>query len=187
MSDAQIDGGDTGGKAQDAMNNLIGDVSDAQSVFIYGIISFSWGALSLVLYLLLNKYFWVATYKSGWIGRALLYLPVGLSWIMVSMFDNWLMREIFYGMTFLSVMGAFVQQWYSFGTYLINNDGAYGNFMFYIGLALYFVLTVTEQIMQIVLVPRIYNWSGASDFFDGKHLLATIAGLGWGIFEIFYI
>lgn len=187
MSDAQIDGGDTGGKATNAIDNLLGNLSEEKSVFWYGIIAFAWGGLNMVLYLLFNNAFWVASYSNGWIGKAQLYIPVGLAWIMVSMFDNWLMREIFYGLVFLSVMGAFVQQWYAFGTYIIANDGAYGRFMFYIGLAIYFALTVLEQIMQIVLVPRIYSWSGASDFFDGKHTLAYIAALGWGIFEVFYI
>ena len=168
-------------------NNAVGDISDAKAVFWYGIFSLSYSALFLFLYVSMNSSAWVSSYAAGWKGRVYLYLPVGFAWIMVSMFDNFLMREIFYGTAFLSVMGAFVQQWYALGVYLINAEGIYATLGFWLGFLLYFSLTVAEQIFQITMMPRIYRWSGEAGIFAKDHNLAFLAAIGWGVYDVFYI
>ena len=69
-------------------------MSDAKAVLWYGIYSLSMGGGMLTLYLLLNKYFWIAAYAQGYTTKSVLYTVAGLSWIMVSMFDREMMRGI---------------------------------------------------------------------------------------------
>ena len=80
------------------------------------------------------------------------YLPTGLAWIMVSMFDGTLMREIYKDVISISIMAPFWVEWYDYGIYLLlieNED----SLMYLIGLGLWLLLTVFEGVIQLLLLP----------------------------------
>ena len=59
MSDAQVDGGDTGQRGEDLANNVIGDRDPAEVVYWYGgVYSGIWVLISIYGYMLLNKSFY---------------------------------------------------------------------------------------------------------------------------------
>ena len=122
-------------------------MSDAKAVLWYGIFSLSMGGGMLTLYLLLNKFDWIAAYKQGYLTKSVLYTVAGLSWIMVSMFDREMMRGIHSDVVYLTVIGAFGLQWINLYQFIVAYDGAYTKLMFWIGLLVYFCVTVVEQIL----------------------------------------
>ena len=144
MSDAQLDGGNVGGKTENAVKNLFGDISDETAVFWYGVFSMSYGALFMVLYLTMSHLPGVYLYYRGYLARMVLYLPVGMAWIMVALFDKPLMRQLFSKLTWVSVFGPFAIQWLAFGWYVSTGDGFFNTVGYWMGFLLYFCLTVAE-------------------------------------------
>ena len=85
------------------------------------------------------------------------YIPAAMSWLMVSLFDSPFMRIIFKDMVALSTMGPFFNHWNAFGTwvYIGENDST---FDYYLGGAIFFCWTLFEEVIQIVLLPQVFNW-----------------------------
>ena len=109
MSDAQVDGGDTGGSIQDGVAGQIDVENAAQAVRWYGIWALVWGWLGTYIYELFDGNSYVN--PSWFIGMQYYYMPVGMAWLMVSFFDSAFMRAVFRDMVFISVLGSFVFQW----------------------------------------------------------------------------
>ena len=160
MSDAQVDGGDKGQQGEDIANNFIGDKDAAQAVRWYGIYSMITGFGSIFAYMILNnESTYVILYNAGFKTRIAFYVPVAMAWLMVSFFDGDQMREIFGTIVAISILGPFFFQWYYFGLYLLSGEGwAYDELMFYVWGAIFFSWTVFESIIQIVLLPRVFDW-----------------------------
>ena len=150
--DAQIDGGDRGQAMEDRASNLIGDVDNAGAVRWYGLYCFWLGGGAVAFWILMNNNAWVVKYSKGIHTRMYFYLPTGLAWIMVSMFDGALMREIYKDIVALSIMAPFWMEWYDYGLYLLllEYDDTLG---YLVGLALWLLLTVFEGVIQLLLLP----------------------------------
>ena len=150
--DAQIDGGDRGQGVEDRANNLIGDVDNAGAVRWYGLYCLWLGGGSMLFWILMNNNAWVVKYSVGIHTKMYFYLPTGIAWIMVSMFDGVLMREIYKDIVALSIMAPFWKEWYDYGVYLLllENDDT---LMYLVGLAIWFLMTVFEGVIQLILLP----------------------------------
>ena len=163
--DAQIDGGDTGQGFEDAATDLIGDGTDAEAVFTYGTYCLWLGFGTMVFWILLNNNNWVVWYKAGLYTKMYVYIPTGLAWIAVSMFDGKLMRQIYKDIVALSILAPFWKEWYDFGVYLLLLDGG-TTLMYWIGMALWFCLTVFEGVIQLLILPKVFAWADEAPTLD---------------------
>ena len=84
--------------------------------------------------------------------RIYYYLPTGIAWIMVSMFDGELMRQIYKDLIAYSMFAPFWKEWYDYSVYLLllENDDT---LMYLVGLGLWFFLNVFEGVIQLLLLP----------------------------------
>ena len=98
-----------------ASGDNIGKVKEDEAVFWYGVFSMSYGAIFMILYLTLNKFPAVSIYYNGFLSRMVFYLPCGMAWLMVALFDKPFMRDLFSKLTWVSVFGPFFTQWIAFG------------------------------------------------------------------------
>ena len=63
-------------------------------------------------------------------------------------------------------MGPFFFHWYGFAMYLISILDFDGGVVDWIFLAVWFCLTVGEQILQIVLLPKVFDWAYTAPTID---------------------
>ena len=150
--DAQVDGGDKGQGIEDSASEFIGERTDAEAVRWYGLYCLWLGGGTMLFWILLNNNAWVVKYSHGLYTKMYFYIPTGLAWIMVSMFDGELMRQIYKDIVALSIMAPFWKEWYDYGVYLLllENDST---LMYLVGLALWFFMTVFEGVIQLLLLP----------------------------------
>ena len=88
------------------------------------------------------------------------YFPVGMAWLMVSLFDSAFMRAVFRDVVFISMMGPFFHLWININTYFTAFfDGSVDELGFWIWLAIMTFGTVVQAVMQILLIPQIFDWS----------------------------
>lgn len=170
MSDAKIDTGDSGDAATDLADNLIGDLSNAGAVRWYGLYSFAMFGGALAFWVTMNGNNWVAQYGAGINNRMTFYLAAAMAWIVVSLVDTKFTREIYRDIIAISVIGPFFSDWVAWGNYfwaVYNNLDL--NEIF--GLAFFFLLTFAEQVIQIQLLPQVFNWA------SNKGVLIDRAGL----------
>ena len=146
--------------AENFTENFIGDRTDAEAVFWYGIYSLSMGFGTMFLYQLLDSTDWVALYASGFESRWFFYIPAAISWLMVSLFDSDFMRIIFKDMIALSVMGPFFGHWYAYGTYLMSYQNQ--DLDYWLGAFVWFCWTVFEELVQIILLPQVFSWADSA-------------------------
>ena len=164
-SDAQIEGGDAGQKAEDMANDLIGERDPASAVFFYGVYT-SCMALGFILFWeIMKSNSWVAMYKEGVLSRVTFYGAAGTTWLMVSFFDGEYMREIYRDIQALSIFGPFFIHWYAFGLYMIAMLDT-GDAFDYIMLAFWGAETVFEQLFQIILLPKVFEWADTAPILD---------------------
>ena len=162
MSDdpnAAVDTGSAGSDATEAVNNLLGEQTPAEAVFWYGVYSNSMGFGFILLWVLLNSESWMAWFKDGMLSRIVFYLSAGLAWLMVLFFDGKFMRTVYLDIQALSVMGPFFFHWYGFAQYLIAVLDFDGGLLDWIFLAIWAAVGITEQVFQIVLLPRVFDWA----------------------------
>jgi len=165
-TDAQIATGDAGQQAEDMANNLIGEQSPAEAVYFYGLYSLAMGGGFVLLWVLMNSNSFVFMYKDGFLSRIAFYLSAGIAWLMVSFFDGEYMRSIYTDIQALSVMGPFFFHWYAFGMYMMAVlDGA-GDLMDWIFLGVWFFETVFEQVFQIILLPKVFDWADSAEILE---------------------
>ena len=139
---------DAGSDASDAANGFIGERSDAEAVFWYGVYSFILGGGSLVAWVFVNELSdWMAAYEEGFMNRMVFYIPVGVVWLMVSYFDSDLMRQIFVDTVTFSVLGAWLFQVRIYTSWILDNQGNYTSLWFYLYSALWITWTFAEQVI----------------------------------------
>ena len=80
------------------------------------------------------------------------YIPTGLAWVAVSMFDGPLMREIYKDIVALSIMAPFWKEWFDYTAYLLLLETD-DSLMYLVGMGIWFFLTVFEGIIQLLLLP----------------------------------
>ena len=109
MSDAQIDGGDRGARAEDSVAGFIGEKNDGEAVRWYGLYS---GILSLVTFIMWNEFSGKSWNLGGyWTLISYHYFPVFMGWLLVSFFDGEFMRTVFGAVVALSILGPFASLW----------------------------------------------------------------------------
>ena len=147
---------------------MLGEQTIEEAVFWYGVYSNSMGLGFLLLWVLLNGESWVAWYKDGFLSRITFYLAAGVAWLMVLFFDGEFMRSIYLDIQALSVMGPFFFHWYGFAMYLMSILDLDGGVLDWIMLAVWFSLTVFEQILQIILLPKVFDWAYTAPIIDNS-------------------
>ena len=102
-----------------------------------------------------------------------------MAWLMVSFFDGKFMRAVFRDVVFISILAPFFKEWRSIYNYVASNIA--GNNLdelgFWIWLAIYFFGTVFQAVMQILLLPDIFDWSKGSDYLDNDRDNSLLAYL----------
>ena len=171
MSDAQIDSGNTGQAGEDLANSFIGERDNAQAVFFYGSVSLITAASSIVLYIILNEMYWVARTRAFFLTHIEFFAPVGMAWLMVSFFDSEFMRTVFADVVMASIMGPFFAHWYVIIEFFLAGEvggqewsagdssiTAYDELFFWTTMAAMGALTIFEMILQVVLLPQVFEW-----------------------------
>ena len=111
-----------------------------------------------MLWIMMKTNSFVFRYLDGFLSRITFYLSAGMAWVMVSFFDGKYMREIYTEIQALSIMGPFFWHWYAFGIYLtgiLDN----GDFMDFVFLGVWGAITVLEQVFQLILLPKVFEWA----------------------------
>ena len=175
MSDAQVDGGDTGGNIQDGVAGQIGADDNAAAVRWYGLACIIMGYAVIPAYWFLDDYQFVSL-NAGWFHTVqLMFLPAGMGWLMVSMFDGAFMRAVFRDLVAISVLAPFFVEWYNIALYFVAGEGSYDNIKFLLWGAFFIAHTLLQGVVQIILVPGIMDWTHQTDYLDNdqeKNLLS---------------
>ena len=169
MSDAQIDAGDNGAQAQDSVAGWIGDKNDGEAVRWYGMYSMFMGVGSIFFYMFMNGEAYVAGNFNWYLYQMEFFIPVFISWLMVSFFDGEFMRGVFETVTTLSILGPFAMHWYALAQFYLAGEGSYlDSLEFWIWFALYGAFTIFQQIIQVVLLPQVYDWADSASTLDNE-------------------
>ena len=92
------------------------------------------------------------------------------------MFDGELMRGIHADILYLGIVAVFALQWIELYSFILAYDGAYKKAMFWVGLIVYFSVTLIEMLVQLLFIPKIDKWSESASVKDNdvekKNLLA---------------
>ena len=167
MSDAQYDGGDKGSQAEDTVGGWIGDLDDSQAMYWYGSYTLLTGAASLVVWVYIaNEIFLFRDYSAGIALWWIFYLPFGVTWFL-SLFigESESLNGIMKRLVAYSVLGPFWDAWYIWGQYLWGwNDDV--KVSYYIVGAAWFVATIIQEIVQILLLPKVFNYIDGGKYDD---------------------
>lgn len=178
MSEAQLDTGDTGSSAENSMNDMLGNPENDDAVLLYGVISLSSALITIFFYVWFNAGYYITASHDYFLSHVAAYLPVGMGWLMVSLFDGAFMRDIFTDLIWLSIMGPFFFHWYATVSFIINGDNggsswsgtgsvtAYDEFLFWLTWILQACLTIFEMIMQVVILPKVLDWVETAEILD---------------------
>ena len=99
-------------------------------------------------------------YKSWFTTMQTYYFPVGMAWLMVSLFDGAFMRSVFRDVVFISTFAPFYHLWVNQYWYVTSLfDHSVDELGFWIWFAIMFFGTVFQSVMQILLLPQIFDWS----------------------------
>ena len=177
MSDAQLDSNDNATAAQDNVAGFIGDKDNAGAVRWYAMFSLACGVGAIPFYVWFNSLTYVSR-NAGWYGSNIeVFVPVFAAWVMVSFFDGEMMREIFEVIVTFSILGPFANHWYQLAGFYLAGEGSYlDSLEFWIWFAAYSAFTIFQQIVQLILLPQIYDWAdeAAIKDNDSKSLLAVL-------------
>ena len=168
MSDAQIDGGDNGAKAQDTVAGFVGDQDNEGAVRWYGIYSGALALGSLVFYEFINNNMGgkqISSFSGHWLTNSYVYSPVFIMWLMVTFFDSEMMRVFFQMVVTLSIFASFYDHWSDLITLVNSNFGGL-SVSFWIWWAVHAAATIVEQLIVLLLVPKIYDWADVDDMME---------------------
>ena len=168
MSDAQIDGGDNGAKAQDTVAGFVGDQDNEGAVRWYGIYSGALALGSLVFKLFIDNNMsdkQLYTFTAHWWTNSYVYSPVFIVWLMVTFFDSEMMRAFFQMVVTLSIFASFYTHWGTLALYVMLNFGGL-SVSFWIWWAVHAAATIVEQLIVLLLVPKIYDWADVDDMIE---------------------
>ena len=181
--DATRDTGDGGARAEDKVGGWIGEKNDGEAVYWYGVYSLIMGIGALYVWIFFNDIAAVVRYSWGFQAHYYFYIPVGMSWLLMSFIDNDQSRAIFKYLVAISVLGPFYTHWTAFAGYLWTWNDSQGLFWYLWG-AGWFVGTIIQEIVQIILLPQIFNWIDGGNYDDednGDRELDVIHRLGSSI------
>ena len=177
MSDAQLDTGNAGGKAEDFGNDLLGNPDNDKAVLLYGVIALSSALTSILLYIFLNGTYYVAASNQYFLSHVAAFLPIGMGWIMVSLFDGEFMRDIFGDLAWLSILGPFFFHWYATINFIIDGEfggnkykngkmTSYDELWFWLTWVFQACLTIVEMVLQVIILPRLFDWVEEAEILD---------------------
>lgn len=105
------------------------------------------------------------------------YLPAGMAWWSLRFFpDNDFVNSTMKLLVAITTAGPFIAYWRAIGTWIStadngcygysngNCDTLYSYSWFYIGLALYTIMTLFEMIIQSFILPKVFDGIGEGDF-----------------------
>ena len=116
---AEFEGGDElANFTEDLAGKLVGNLSDAEAVFWYGVYSFILAGTYIVLSGNTGDVFVNYSAASGFSNKYLFYFPAGMAWIAVSLFDSPFMRKVYKDVVSISLLSPFFMQWYSYAIYV---------------------------------------------------------------------
>jgi len=143
MSDAQLEGNDNASAAEDRVGGFIGDKDNAGAVRWYGLYSLAIGVGAIPFYVIFNELDYVR-WNSGWyFYQMAFFIPVFISWLMVSFFDGAFMRDVFEIIVTLSILGPFAGHWYQLAVFYLGGEGSYlDNLTFWLWFAAYGAFTI---------------------------------------------
>merc|ERR1712045_1048821 len=105
------------------------------------------------------------------------FLPAFMGWIFVSLFDSPTMRDIYSMLVTISVMGPFANHWWRLANFFIGGEGSYlDELTFWLYFAAYVAFTFFQMIVDIILLPQIYDWADGARIVDNgaKNLLTIL-------------
>ena len=177
MSDAQIDGGDKGAAAEDKVGGFIGDKNDGEAVRWYGMYALAHSVGTIFFYMFFNDKTYVAGNAAWYLSQIEFFLPVFIGWIFVSMFDGEFMRSTFQTLVSLSILGPFGMHWYALANFFLGCEGVcLDSITFWLWLAAYAAYTIFQMIVDIILLPQIFDWTESASIVDNgaENLLAIL-------------
>ena len=105
------------------------------------------------------------------------FLPAFMGWIFVSLFDSEFMRSTYSMLVTISVLGPFANNWYDLALIYVAGEGSYlDNLTFWLYFAAYVAFTFFQMIVDVILLPQIYDWADSASIVDNgaKNLLAIL-------------
>ena len=162
MGDASVDTGNIGSTTEDLAGELIGDRSNAEAVLFFGLASLilSFGSMFMANFLGAN-FTWAAAGAGWFASNVKWFLPAGMCWILLSFFDNDFTRAVFRDLAAATLIGPFYSHWASIVGIYWSASATASNLVspgFYIWLAIFTALTVFEQVVQVLLLPQVFDW-----------------------------
>ena len=168
MSDAQIDGGDAGGQFEDGVSDWINVGSNEAAVRWYGLASILMGYLMYPAYWLVFEELTYGALNQGWfLATQKYFFPVGMAWIMVSLFDGSFMRAVFRDVVFISILGPFMFEWNAIFDYFYAGFDNHADNLSFWGFGAFYVLHTTFQaVTQLILLPGVFRWTEQTNYLD---------------------
>lgn len=165
--DAQFDGGDRGGQLEDSVGDFIGDKTDSQTMYYYGMYGMIHSVGVVLLYILLNGNRYVAFARAWWVVQIEYFAPVGFVWLMMGFFDMPLLKGIMRDVCIVSVLGPFFYLPEELIDYVLAGESSHwDNLMYYVALAAYFFYTVIQMVFQITLLPGVFSYLEEGEYQD---------------------
>ena len=109
--DAQMDGGDRGGQLEDNVGGFIGDRTDSQAMYYYGMYGMIHSVGTVVFYIMLNGNRYVAFNYDWYLRQMEFFAPVGFVWLMMGFFDMPLLKGIMRDVCAISILGPWWYLW----------------------------------------------------------------------------
>ena len=111
---------------------------------------------------------WLEAYSNGFTSRVINYFPVGMAWLLIMFYDTDLTRDVFTDIATLSMWGPWENHWAANADFFIAGleEGNGGNPWFWVWTAIYVTWTLVEQVLQIMLLPKVYGWTGNNSYVD---------------------
>ena len=100
-----------------------------------------------------------------------------MGWIFVSLFDSEFMRSTYSMLVTISILGPFANHWYDLANLWIAGENSYlDSITFWIYFAGYVAFTFFQMIVDIILLPQIYDWADSARIVDNgaKNLLTIL-------------
>ena len=114
--------------------------------------------------------------NSAWFYNQIEYfLPAFMGWIFVSLFDGEFMRDTYTMLVTISILGPFANHWYDLANLWIAGENSYlDSITFWLYFAAYCAFTIFQMIVDVILLPQIYDWADSAKIVDNgaKNLLA---------------
>lgn len=162
-------------KAEDNVDNFIGDKNDGEAVRWFGMYSLVTSLVSAFILDTRNNN-WISANSQWWYAQISAFWPVLICWLFVSFFDSEFMRMVYSTMVTISVLTPFMWNWYNIVDMWYGCDGhCLDNVSLYIWTAIYCAINVFQMIVDIILLPQIYNWAEDGDIIDnGANSLLSV-------------